>query len=309
MTLIIKNPNVTFSGSSLPVLQVDPPLDPILTAGSLFLFDFSDDNCLGQAQPPLLAFPSSGRATNLAAAEEGPATALMPSGDLDLATGLERAGLTVGGGIVFDPATSPESNYVELDPGPLNTYLQSVADHSTYFSYTFRLATDITPTSPSIAVMTAWGSGHNPNQNVWFQGWIHSAVNKLMSRSVGTREDVTGLAADTLYTIGITHERRAGEQPAVYVNGTATIESNPTTADIPDRGTHAPRWGIRPTAWDGDGNAFIIDGPEWTLYRTYFEDLSVSGRTGAQVHTLEQDIINGTGTQASVGAKPYVGSA
>lgn len=265
---------MSFTDTTLPVLRDDP----ILYNGSIGLYDFTH-----LASPAAAGVPANnGTIPNIAHAEFAKTineadtgfalTYTVSGGGLTGAKGLVER--TSKGGLHAIPSQVAGNQLagdgVRLSFGPrVRQYMYDNKGHNFYFSIWQRL-TRLSTGAPEDIVFVELGSASNSNQ-----GFILRQNSSWVSQAPGTLQTNTP-AAGQLKTLG---NQRASAQ----INaGGGNMSGTPNQ--------FGPIWGQPLTTynnavgtWTGKTNAHI-------QYRMYIEDLTVSGRTYAQVDAIDSQL-------------------
>jgi len=260
---------VNFTDATLPVVENDP----ILSSGSLFLMDFS--HSLGLVS----GVPANGTSIpNIAAAKAASLTGVSESllqGSFSIsATGtdaiIERTP-KLGLHVIYSQVNDTSGHYVVGKlPSALCDYIAANKTHSFYVSLWERItrvstSANNTPKGGLIAgntsaVVAAWRGDNQP----------FPQVNQYAK--------VTGAGAIAVQSAGSQKVAMASNVPVGTITS-ALLQANATLFSV---GMYA--------AWISQG---LHQQKSSIIYRTYIEDLTVSGRTPAQVEAIETALFNG----------------
>lgn len=272
-SILIEN----FTDTSIPKI----PDDPILTAGSLFLFDPT------HSQGAMASIANGVDVPNIAWRE---AQAVLGSGTQTTLSGvLWRQGgepqikieRSVKGGIhVLPSQVNDDANFNHLLVAPkglVQSYIQANLDHDIYFSCHIRLTrqqlTGAAPQSPMHKIQ------NTSNFLFHMQGLTSVPVSgsQLLGRNMSNPATTSlNTSPGTPVYRSIATTAFSGTPPAMGGSGDA-------------QGTATSQYGVHFGGGKFDAFASLNQNkaPGWILERCYIEDLTVSGRTFAQVDDID----------------------
>lgn len=259
---------VTFTDTTLPIMQNDP----VLSTGSLFLMDFSHSMGLVSGVPANLASIPNVAASQAAALTGVPAILLNGSFEIT-ATGtdaiIERSGKLGLHAIMSQANDSLGRHIAGKLPAALCDYIIANKNHSFYVSLWERI-TRIS-TSASNTVKGGLWAGNTSLAIAGLRGDNQSYPNPNQYFSM------IGAGGINVQAAGIQKSAMASNSPVGTFNSGA-LQANATLFCVGGYG-----------AWAGLG---LHAQKSSIIYRTYIEDLTVSGRTPAQVDAIETALYN-----------------
>lgn len=253
----------SFTDASLPILRDDP----ILTNGSLALIE--------PAHPasPLAGVPvTGGLIPNIAHKESAAALSVTDDGlaavfannNISGAKGLiERTSLGGIHGIVSqNPGLANGDGATIKLPAAIRSYLYAQKSHALYFSIWIRTTRKSADNVSGMFV--EFGGGNNTQKMAFFRA-----------------DSVVGSGASQP---NLRNGAPGGSVAPFLLNIAPPAGDSNTTATIPNAG---PEWGPAAGTFNAAVPSWLTLLPSWVFYRMYVEDLTVSGRTYAQVDAIE----------------------
>lgn len=247
----------------LPISPTDPNIpvdvaDPILTSGSLLLVEPSN----------LTAFSDGGLSYNIAG---------------DIASGIVSADVSVGA--TLSVSSGLQGQIEETAKGGLHVAISQTVE--------------ISSGSGVVAVYPQWlldylldNLGHNYYWSIWRSGTRvvaagSNAIQYGMIRNAGNGTYATAFAHDRVYPTTNNGSRTAGSNslgPSL-LNVGAVPQAGITAIGEPVGLRSLAGWGRILPFNTGAGDSLRL--PSWVWYRSYVEDLTVSGRTYAEVDAAD----------------------
>lgn len=275
-----------FTDTTLPLLRDDP----LLTAGSIFLYDPSHSAGAFSGVADDTAIPNI--AWKEAQAVIGSGTQTTLGGKLKVqivANDQAKIERTSKGGVHFiisqtNDSAGPPYNFCNVLPrGLVQTYIDNNVDHDLYFSTWVRLTRR--QILPSGAPQSYFHKAENTSNYLFF----------LQAGDVTPVSGAALLGRDTANPAGYTNDIAVGAAifrslgVTAYTGTKPALSGSGDTAGIDANGVHftGGRSGAWSTAIFNQNKA-----PSLVLERMYIEDLTVSGRTYAQVDALDLALFN-----------------
>lgn len=261
---------VTFTDTTLPVLYDDA----VMSAGSLLLLD-----PMHSVNPWASGVPANGVTVPNIAWKT--LSAILGAGDinslalpwnydavLNTDAKMERSGKGALHVIWTQANASSKRAWFGM-PSALNTYLGANPSHSIYFSRWSQITRAALSASPEVPTAAMVNSAAGATSNYLLLGNRVGLLPSGGSQYLGGHDTGANVVANHYESVGI--------------NGwTGTVETN--------WGSNPPQlccWGYGHTAWTASN---ANKSRSSILYRTYMEDLTVSGRTYAQVDAIDYAI-------------------
>jgi hypothetical protein len=249
---------VNFTDTTLPVLRDDP----LLSTGSLFLFD------MGHSLGKLSAVPAAnGPIPNVASKEAGSLLGVDP---------------TTLGATFFNTATTSDAKMELTAKGGLHVIMSQTNNTTTGHGAYVKLST-------AVANYLIANKTHDFYLSAWARR-TRAGINNGTSDGAGMRYIDIGSSANFLAAFsGKTADFRHSDQSAHADGGYNSVAnrffSNSGSAQSAETVTNANE----AFAWGAVGSSFglINVAASDVLYRVYMEDLTVSGRTYATVDALD----------------------
>lgn len=270
-----------FTDDTLPILRADP----ILSVGSLFLFDASHSlGGFGEGVPENDAVVPN-VAADLAAAIIGAGDAVTLGGvvkkfaNVSVIERTERGGIH---GILGRAGQASTPSGLFINPAPLiQQYIHANMDHDLFFSLWGRLTRrQVLPTTaPQSAMHKASNTG---NYLFYMQGGSWPAP--FSAPALVGRRGGTSFAEMTLGDAFIRNVATTERSGASW-----SLAGTPAGSGL---GNSAGGVAFGPAKFDAWSNLNNNLAPSWILYRAYCEDLTVSGRTYAEVDALDLALFN-----------------
>ena len=254
--------DVTFSDTSLPVLRDDP----ILSNGSLILVD------AGHSKGRLPNVPSNGALINNIAGSIAAEIVGSASVSPDIATGFTSnamiAELTAKGGLHVIKSKLNDINNTRFTlriPAAIKAYLLANKSHSFYFSIWQQVTRKFDAADMPLAVLAESAYTNDFLINIQVNGNPGGASTNLLGKASSL--DPTAMTGPAKHQLAISKATGALANMAY---------------------TDLFVFGGCPSA--GVMNSALHKGGSQIMYRVYLEDLTVSGRTYADVKTLDDGL-------------------